>query len=49
METEQQILKKFIRENLQLKRIRPLQLLIKYLVLFIFKKNRKFKIYINYK
>ena len=46
---EQQALKDFIKENLQLKRIRPLQLLIEYLILFILKKNRKLRIYINYK
>ena len=46
---EQQALKEFIKENLQLRRIRPLQLLTGYPVLFIPKKNGKFKIYINYK
>ena len=48
-ETEQQALKEFVRENLQLGRIRPLQLLVGYLVLFIPKKNGKLKIYINYR
>ena len=46
---EQQVLKEFIRENLQLGRIRPSQSLIKYLVLFIPKKNGKLRIYIDYR
>jgi hypothetical protein len=46
---KQQALKDFIKENLRFKRIRPLQLLAGYSVLFILKKNRKFRIYINYK
>ena len=48
-EVKQQALKNFIRENLQLKRIRPLQSLAGYLVLFILKKNGKFKMCINYR
>ena len=48
-EVEQQTLKDFVRENLQLKRIRLLQLLVGYLVLFKLKKNGKLRLYINYK
>ena len=48
-EVKQQVLKDFIRENLQLRRIKPSQLSASYSVLFILKKNRKLKIYINYK
>ena len=40
-------LKEFIKENLKIY-IHPLQLLVEYLVLFMLKKNRKLKIYINY-
>ena len=46
---EQQALKEFVRENLQLRRIRPLQLSAGYPVLFIPKKNGKLKICINYR
>jgi hypothetical protein len=49
IKVKQQVLKDFIRENLQLKRIRSLQSSAGYLVLFILKKNRKLKIYINYR
>ena len=42
------ILKKFIKKNLKKEYIQLLQLLVKYLVLFILKKNKKLKIYINY-
>ena len=48
-EVEKQTPKEFIRENLRLRRIRPLQLLISYLVLFILKKSGQFKLYINYR
>ena len=48
-EVEQQVLRDFIRENLQLKRIRPSQSSTGYPVLFILKKNGKLKICINYK
>ena len=48
-ETEQQVLKEFVRENLQLGRIRFLQLLVGYLILFIPKKNGKLRICINYR
>ena len=48
-EVKQQALKDFIRENLQLKKIRPLQSLVGYSVLFILKKNGKLRICINYK
>ena len=41
IKVEQQALKDFVRENLQLKRIRPLQSLAGYLVLFIFKKKQE--------
>ena len=46
---ELQALKEFIQENLQKGYIRLLQLLVEYLVLFIPKKNRKLRIYINYR
>ena len=49
MEIENLALKEFIKENLKKEYIQPLQLLVGYLVLFIPKKNRKLKIYINYK
>jgi hypothetical protein len=49
IKVKQQALKDFIKENLQLKRIRPSQSLTGYLVLFIPKKNRKLRIYINYR
>ena len=39
----------FIQENLRKEYIRLLQLLAGYLVLFILKKNRKLRIYINYR
>ena len=39
----------FIKENLQLKRIKSLQLSAGYPILFILKKNRKLRIYIDYK
>jgi hypothetical protein len=42
-------LKDFIKENLQFKRIRLLQLSAGYSVLFIPKKNGKLRIYINYR
>ena len=42
-------LKEFIQENLQKGYIRLSQLLVGYLVLFILKKNRKLRIYINYR
>ena len=42
-------LKEFIQENLRKGYIRPLQLLVGYLVLFILKKNGKLRMYINYK
>ena len=48
-EIESQALKEFIQENLQKEYIRLLQLLVGYLVLFILKKNRKLRIYINYR
>jgi Na+-transporting NADH:ubiquinone oxidoreductase subunit NqrB len=48
-EVKQQVLKDFVRENLQLKRIRLLQSLAGYPVLFILKKNKKFKMCINYR
>ena len=46
---EQQALKEFVKENLQLGRIRLLQSLASYLILFIPKKNGKLKMCINYK
>ena len=49
METENLALKEFIKENLRKGYIRPSQLLIGYLVLFILKKNGKLRMYINYR
>ena len=49
METENLALKEFIKENLRKGYIQLLQLLIGYLVLFILKKNKKLRIYINYR
>ena len=49
METKLQALKEFVQENLQKGYIRLLQLLAGYLVLFVLKKNRKLRIYINYR
>ena len=49
METENLALKEFVKENLRKRYIQPLQLLAEYLVLFIPKKNKKLKIYINYR
>ena len=46
---EQQALKDFIKENLQLKRVRPSQSSAGYLVLFILKKNKKLRLCINYR
>ena len=49
MEIENLALKEFIKENLRKGYIQLLQLLVGYLVLFIPKKNRKLRIYINYR
>ena len=49
MEIKNLALKEFIKENLRKGYIQPLQLLAKYLVLFIPKKNGKLRMYINYK
>ena len=50
METENLTLKKFIKENLRKGYIKPLQSSVGYPVLFIpKKKNRKLKMYINYR
>ena len=49
METENLTLKEFVKENLKKGYIQLLQLLVEYLILFILKKNRKLRIYINYK
>ena len=49
METENLALREFIKENLKKGYIQPLQLLAGYLVLFIQKKNRKLRIYIDYR
>jgi len=38
-----------MQENLRLGRIRLSQLLVGYLILFVLKKNRKLKLYINYR
>jgi hypothetical protein len=49
IKVKQQALKDFIKENLQLKRIRPLQSSTGYSVLFILKKNGKFRMCIDYR
>ena len=49
METENLALREFIKENLKKGYIKLLQLLARYLVLFILKKNGKLRIYINYR
>ena len=48
METENLALREFIKENLRKGYIQLLQLLVGYLVLFILKKNKKLRMYINY-
>ena len=48
-EMENLALKEFIKENLRKRYIKLLQLLVGYSVLFIFKKNGKLKICINYR
>ena len=47
--TKNQVLKEFVKENLYKGYIKLLQLLVGYLVLFILKKNRKLRMYINYR
>jgi len=47
--TEKQALKEFVRKNLRLRRIRFLQLLVDYLVLFVLKKGGKLRLCINYR
>jgi len=49
IEIEHQALKEFMQENLKLGQIRPSQLLIEYPILFILKKNKKLRLYINYR
>ena len=49
IETENLALKEFIKENLRKGYIQLLQSLAEYPVLFIFKKNGKLRIYINYR
>ena len=49
MEIKNQALKEFIRENLRLKRIRPLILSAGYPVLFTPKKNGKLQLCIDYR
>ena len=49
METENLALKEFVKENLKKGYIQLLQLLVRYLVLFILKKNGKLKMCINYR
>ena len=49
IKTENLALKEFIKENLKKGYIKPLQSSAGYLVLFILKKNKKLKIYINYR
>jgi len=38
-----------MQKNLRLRQIRPSQLLVGYLILFVPKKNRKLRLYINYR
>jgi len=49
IKTEYQALKEFMQENLRLGWIRPSQLLVGYLILFILKKNGKLRLCINYR
>ena len=49
IKTENLALREFIKENLRKGYIRLLQLLMGYPVLFILKKNRKLRMYINYR
>ena len=49
MEIKNLALREFIKENLRKGYIQLLQSLAGYLVLFILKKNRKLRIYINYR
>ena len=49
MEIENLALKEFIKENLRKEYIQLLQLLAGYPVLFILKKNRKLRMYVNYR
>ena len=49
MEIKNLALREFVKEILKKGYIWLLQLLVRYLVLFIPKKNRKLRIYINYK
>ena len=48
IKTKNQVLKEFVKENLRLRRIRPLMLSAGYLVLFMPKKNGKLWLYIDY-
>ena len=49
METKNLALREFVKENLRKGYIQPSQSLVGYLVLFILKKNKKLRMYINYK
>ena len=49
MEIENLALKEFVKENLKKGYIWLLQLLAGYLILFILKKNKKLRMYINYR
>ena len=49
IKTENLALREFIKENLRKKYIQLLQLLVRYSLLFILKKNKKLKICINYR
>jgi hypothetical protein len=43
------VLRKYINENLKKRYIRPSILLIRYLVLFVFKPNGKLRMYVDYR
>ena len=49
METENLALREFVKKNLRKGYIRLLQSLVRYLVLFIPKKNKKLRMCINYR
>jgi len=49
IEIEHQALKEFMQENLRLRRIRLLQSLAGYLILFVLKKNGKLRLCIDYR
>jgi hypothetical protein len=46
---ELKVLKKYLNENLKKEYIRPLTFLAGYFILFVFKKNRKLRLYVDYR